>query len=109
MKLLSRAEEIILLTILKLGDEAYGVAIRDHLKRETGTEWSFGSIYMPLDRLRNKGYVTKSYGEPVPERGGRRKCFYAVTEEGIAALRDLQRIQESIWSGINDLFSKQEN
>jgi PadR family transcriptional regulator PadR len=64
---------------------------------------------MPLDRLTNKGYVTKSYGEPVPERGGRRKCFYAVTEEGIAALRDLQRIQESIWSGINDLFSKQEN
>jgi PadR family transcriptional regulator PadR len=106
MKLLSRAEEIILLTILKLEDDAYGVAIRDHLKNETGTEWSFGSIYMPLNRLTNKGYVTKNYGEPVPERGGRRKCIYKVTDTGISALRDLQRIQLSVWSGINDLFSK---
>lgn len=109
MKLLSRAEEIILLTILKLGKDAYGVAIRDHLKKETGTEWSFGSIYMPLNRLTNKGYVTKSYGEPIPERGGRRKCLYGLTEKGIVALRGLQRIQESVWSGINDLFSKLEN
>jgi PadR family transcriptional regulator PadR len=109
MKLLSRAEEIILLTILKLREDAYGVAIRDHLKKETGTEWSFGSIYMPLNRLTNKGYVTKSYGKPIPERGGRRKCFYGVTKRGIAALIDLQRIQESVWSGINDLFSKLEN
>jgi DNA-binding PadR family transcriptional regulator len=106
MKLLSRAEEIILLSILKLKEDAYGVAIRDHLKKETGTEWSFGSIYMPLNRLTNKGYVTKSYSEPIPERGGRRKCFYGVTDKGIAALKDLQRIQDSVWSGINELFSK---
>lgn len=109
MKLLSRAEEIILLTILKLEDNAYGVAIRDHLKNKTGTEWSFGSIYMPLNRLTNKGYVTKRYGEPIPERGGRRKCIYGVTKSGLAALRNLQRIQESVWSGVRDLFSEQEN
>lgn len=109
MKLLSRAEEIILLAILKLGDEAYGVAIRDHLNIETGTEWSFGSIYMPLNRLTNKGYVIKSYGDPIPERGGRRKCFYGVTDRGIAALKDLQKIQESVWSGIGNLLSDQEN
>ena len=109
MKLLSRAEEIILLTILKLKEDAYGVAIRDHLKKETGTEWSFGSIYMPLNRLTNKGYVTKSYGEPIPERGGRRKCIYGVTDKGLAALRDLQRIQESVWSGVEDILPKLES
>ena len=109
MKLLSRAEEIILLTILKLKEDAYGVAIRDRLKEETGTDWSFGSIYMPLNRLTNKGYVTKSYGDPIPERGGRRKCIYSVTNTGLTALQDLQRIQESVWSGISDLFSKLQN
>jgi len=106
MKLLSRAEEIILLTILKLEENAYGVTIRDRLKSETGTEWSFGSIYMPLNRLTQKGYVTKHYADPIPERGGRRKCIYSVTERGIAALKDLQRIHESVWSGIKEVFSK---
>jgi DNA-binding PadR family transcriptional regulator len=109
MKLLSRAEEIILLTILKLKEDAYGVAIRDHLKKETGTEWSFGSIYMPLNRLTNKGYVTKSFGEPKQERGGRRKCIYGVTDKGLAALRGLQRIQESVWSGVEDILPRLES
>ncbi|MGD9346440.1 MAG: helix-turn-helix transcriptional regulator [Candidatus Aminicenantes bacterium] len=109
MKLLSRAEEIVLLTILKLDEHAYGVAIRDHLKEETGTDWSFGSIYMPLNRLTKKGYVTKHYADPIPERGGRRKCIYAVTDRGIAALKDLQKIHESVWSGIKEVFLKQEN
>lgn len=100
MKLLSRAEEIILLTILKLEEEAYGVAIRDMLIRDTGLEWSFGSIYTPLDKLTRKGYVTKYFGDPLPERGGRRKCLYKVTRKGIFALRRIHQIQTSVWAGI---------
>jgi len=109
MKLLSRAEEIILLTVLKLRDEAYGVAIRDNLIRETGLEWSFGSIYTPLDKLTRKGYVTKFFGEPLPERGGRRKYLYKVTNVGLSALRRIQEIQESVWAGIPTLEALQEN
>lgn len=109
MKLLSRAEEIMLLTVIKLGQNAYGVAIRDHLKKETGTEWSFGSIYMPLNRLTNKGYVTKRYGDPIPERGGRRKCIYGVTKSGMIALKDIRKIHESIWSDVVDLISESKN
>ena len=71
MKLLSRVEELILLTIIKLEDNAYGVTIRDSLNLETGTEWSFGSIYTPLNKLTRKQFVLKSYGDPSPERGGR--------------------------------------
>jgi len=62
MKLLSRAEELILLTIIKRGDNAYGVTIRESLNRETGTEWSFGSIYTPLNKLTRKQFVVKTYG-----------------------------------------------
>ena len=109
MKLLSRGEEIILLTILKLQDGAYGVAIRDNLIRETGLEWSFGSIYTPLDKLTRKGYVFKYFGDPLPERGGRRKCLYKVTAKGLDALRRIQKIQESVWAGIPKLEALQEN
>jgi DNA-binding PadR family transcriptional regulator len=103
MKLLSRAEEIILLAILKLKDNAYGVAIRDSLIEDTGLEWSFGSIYTPLDKLRRKGFVTKAFGDPLPERGGRRKCLYRITAKGVEALRCIQQVQNSVWAGIPEL------
>ena len=102
MKLLSRSEEIILITILKLKDDAYGVAIRKKLHKATGTLWSFGSIYTALNTLTRKGYVRKSKGEPTAERGGRHKCLYAITSEGAKALREIKKIQESLWSDLPD-------
>jgi DNA-binding PadR family transcriptional regulator len=109
MKLLSRAEEIILLTILKLQENAYGVAIRERLYAETGTQWSFGSIYTPLNKLTRKQFVLKRYGKPTPERGGRRKCIYEVTKKGIEALREIKTVQSSVWSGLPDGILKQGN
>jgi len=109
MKLLSRAEEIVLLAIIKLEGDAYGVAIRELLERETGKKWSFGSIYTPLNKLTKKQYVLKRYGEPTAERGGRRKCIYEMTDRGVAALREIQLIQESLWSGLPPNILKQEN
>ena len=109
MKLLSRAEEIVLLAVIKLKEDSYGVAIRELLQRETGKKWSFGSIYTPLNKLTRKQYVIKRYGEPTAERGGRRKCIYEVTDLGIAALREIQLIQESLWSGLPTNILKQEN
>ena len=108
MKLLSRAEELILLTIIKLEENAYGVTIRDSLNLETGTEWSFGSIYTPLNKLTRKQFVLKNYGEPSSERGGRRKCIYKVTDKGISVLQEIQRVQNIVWSGLPDGIIKQE-
>jgi len=109
MKLLSRAEEIVLLTILKLKGNAYGVTIRDLIHRETGTQWSFGSIYTPLNKLTRKKYVRKIMGEPTSERGGRSKCLYEVTEKGLEALRQIREVQDSVWADVPFAFLHPEN
>jgi PadR family transcriptional regulator len=102
MKILSRAEEIILLAILQLEGEAYGLSIRSFIKKTTGREWSLAQIYDPLSRMSNKGYVRKSKGAPSAERGGRHKCLYAVTPDGKNALRKLRSLQERIWARIGE-------
>lgn len=100
MKLLSRIEEIILLAIWRLCDEAYGMAIREEVIKATGKKWLLGAIYGPLGRLQKNGYVTTIKGEPTPERGGRAKVYYRVTKKGKDALLELYRVQKTIWEGI---------
>ncbi len=100
MKLLSRAEEIILLAVLKLEGNAYGISIRELIRKSTGTEWSFASIYDPLNKLTRKGYVRKFRGDPLPERGGRHKCLYEITAEGKKALLKIYGIHERIWKDV---------
>jgi PadR family transcriptional regulator PadR len=92
MKLLGRIEEIILLAIWKLGEDAYGMAIREEIIKATGENWLLGSIYGPLSRLHKKGYVRTIKGEPTPERGGRAKSYYEVTREGKEALFKIQEV-----------------
>lgn len=100
MKLLSRIEEIILLAIYRLGEEAYGMAIREEVIKATGKKWLLGAIYGPLGRLQKNGYVTTVKGEPTPERGGRAKVYYRVTKKGKNALFEIYRVQKLIWEGI---------
>jgi len=100
MKMLSRAEEIILLAILRLSDNAYGISIRELIHASTGVEWSLAQIYDPLNRLAHKVYVSKSRGDSSPERGGRHKCLYTLTREGKDALRELRRMQENLWENL---------
>ncbi len=100
MKLLSRIEEIILLAIWRLGDEAYGMSIREEVIKATGKKWLLGAIYGPLGRLQKNGYVISVKGEPSPERGGRAKVYYRVTKKGKEALVEIYRVQRSIWEGI---------
>lgn len=109
MKTLSRAEETILLTILKLGEGAYGVSIREQIRKDTGQEWSFASIYTPLDKLKRKGFVRKIKGNPLPERGGKSRYFYEVTPSGIQSLVELRESQQKIWSGIPDITLEQDS
>jgi len=103
MKLLSRTEEIILTTVWKLGDNAYGIAISESINNSTGLNWKFGSIYSPLARLVEGGYLITYEGEPVPERGGRRKIFFRLTEKGIKALQEIQRIHYAVWQNMPTL------
>lgn len=98
MKLLTRAEELILWAIARLGDGAYCVPIRDAIAEITGEEWPLGSIYMPLDRLFKRGYLRSRLSDSTPERGGRRKRIYKLTAEGLQALKQARDIQSKMWS-----------
>lgn len=98
MILLSRSEEIVLLAIWKLKDNAYGVSIREQVSADTGHEWSFGAIYKPLKALARRGYVKKSSSEPCTERGGRSKYMYRLTPSGEDALKEIRRIYKAIWT-----------
>ena len=98
MILLSRSEEIVLLAIWKLKDNAYGVTIRELVSTETSHDWSFGAIYKPLKKLVHKSFVDKSESEPLSERGGRTKFLYTLTEEGMNALKEIKKINEKIWN-----------
>jgi PadR family transcriptional regulator PadR len=100
MNLISRAEELILLAILALGDNAYGISILEFLQNKTENVWSFAQIYDPLDRLNRKGYVKKRQGGSTPERGGRPKSFYKLTADGRKALLEIRTVQDAVWSCI---------
>ena len=108
MKLLSRIEEIILLSIWRLEDKAYGMSIRDEVIKATGKKWLLGAIYGPLGRLYKNGYVSTVKGEPTPERGGRSKVYYQLTKEGTKALQEVQKVNFLIWNGIEELRFKEE-
>ncbi len=103
MKLLSRSEEIILLAIWRLQDNAYGVTIRQEVMDTTGQSWSIGAIYAPLHRLEKKGLVATRRGVPEAARGGRSKIFYSLTPAGKQALVDIKKLQDALWIGIPSL------
>lgn len=97
MKFLSRPEEIILFTILKLEDNAYCVPIREKASEISGKEWSFGAVYVPLHRLEKKGFVKSSFDDPTPVRGGRSKRIYEITRAGMKALAEVRELHENMW------------
>ena len=96
MKNLSGNDELILLAILALKDEAYGAIIMKHLTGVSGREWSIGAIYDPLYRLEKAGYVRSEQTAPVNVRGGRSKRLYRVTEDGLTALREHRRVRREL-------------
>jgi len=103
MKYLSRPEELVLLAIRKLDGDAYGVNIRKLVSELTGKYWSIGSIYVPLDRLEDKGLVTSFLADPTPERGGKGKRYYTITEDGFERLREIQEVYNAFWSDLPGL------
>ena len=103
MKLLSRAEEFILLAIWQLQDNAYCIPIRERISELSGENWSLGSIYMPLDRLVKK-YLLDSYlSDSTSERGGRHKRIYQLTQKGKEELLKVKEVESAMWADISGL------
>ncbi len=103
---LGRFEELILLALLRLGPEAYGLAVRREMEERTGRDVSTGALYTALKRLEQRGLVSSKVGEPTAERGGRRKRHYVLEAPGIMALRqsyvDYTSMVEGLGPKIND-------
>ena len=101
MQVLTRQEEIYLLAIHRLQDDAYGVRIRNQVADMTGRKISYGALYFTLEQLHKKGYVTRTVGDPTPVRGGCSKIYYNLTSDGKAALKHVHELQQNIWDGIS--------
>jgi len=97
---LGEFEQVVLLVILRLRDDAYGVTIRSEIEKCTGRDPAPGALYTTLDRLEEKGLVRSQMGDPTPERGGRSKRYFTVSAKGLKALthaiRNYQRLLEGL-------------
>jgi DNA-binding PadR family transcriptional regulator len=95
---LTRHEEILLISILHLEKNAYGVFIRRKIKNTTGKQWNYGTLYRMLDQLVRKGFLERKEGEPMPEKGGRRKKYYKITKFGVEKLQEAYTFQKTLWN-----------
>lgn len=100
---LGEFELMILLAVLHLGDEAYGVPISRELERHRGRDVSVGSVYAALERLEAKGLVTSTLGDPTPERGGKAKRYFRVTKEGLRQVSETRRVLTRLWKQLPEL------
>jgi DNA-binding PadR family transcriptional regulator len=102
--MLGELEQIVLLGILRVGDEAYGVPILEEIAREARRDLTLATVYKTLSRLEEKGFVTSRLGDPTPARGGRRKRYFALTAPGRRALRQsvnaLRRMTRGLAPGL---------
>ena len=103
---LGEFEHVVLLAVLRLGDDAYAVPILDEIERCTGRSISRGSVYITLDRLETKGYLRSRLADPTPERGGRAKRYYALRPRAIAALRDSRRALVALWRDLDRVLGE---
>jgi PadR family transcriptional regulator PadR len=95
---LGELEQMILLAVLRLGDDAYGMSIRDELEARADREVTRGAAYITLERLHRKGYLKARMGDPSPVRGGRAKRYYELTAAGREALRASGKALRNLWA-----------
>jgi PadR family transcriptional regulator PadR len=97
---LSSIELMVMLSVIRLGDGAYGVPISQEIEQTTGTEVLVGSVYAALTRLEEKGLVRSEVGEATAERGGRAKRYFHATGQGVRAVRETRRALMKLWTGV---------
>lgn len=100
---LGEFELMVLLALIRLGDDAYGVPISREIEQRSGREVALGSVYAALERLEEKGLATSTLGDPTAERGGRAKRYFHVTAQGLDSVRETQRALVSLWQGLPEL------
>lgn len=94
-------EQLVLLAVLRLGDKAYTVAIREEIAERAGRRLSRGAVYATLERLERKGLLESHFGESTAERGGKAKKFFCALPSAVAALEQNQRSLHAMWDGID--------
>jgi PadR family transcriptional regulator len=104
--LLTDFELMLVLAILRIGDEAYGVQIARDIEITVGRRVLMGAAYAALDRLERNGLVSSRTGEPTAARGGRAKRYFQVTKRGVAAARDTQHALVTMWNDVPQLKAK---
>ena len=97
---LSNFELMVMLAIIRIGEDSYGVSISNEIEETTGGEVLLGSVYDALGRLEHKGLISSVIGEATPERGGRAKRHFRPTPKGLRVVRDTQRSLVKLWKGI---------
>ena len=98
---LGEFEQIVLLAVVRLQQDAYGSTIRREIEERTERSIAIGALYTALDRLERKGYVNSSLSDPTPQRGGRAKRYFRLRPAGAAALRRSRDIMSRMWAGVD--------
>ena len=106
MVILTKHEELFMLTIFHLKEPAYLVNIRNFLVEHAGKDWAFGSLYITLEKLRKKGFVETYTGEPRQTQGGKAIQYYRLTEEGLRVLAEAKRLHDVMWEGFSFSLSQ---
>ncbi len=97
---LTDLEQLLLLSVVQAGDDAHAGAVQEVLAERGERSAALGSIYVTLTRLEERGMVTSTMGDPTPERGGKAKRLYRVTQDGLLALHRSRRILDRMWDGV---------
>lgn len=103
---LGEFEQMVLLSIMRLGDDAYGLAISNELEEVAGRKPSSGALYTTLDRLERKGLIESTAGEATHERGGRPRRYVRVTREGRALLAHSRHTLLALWDGLETALDR---
>lgn len=101
---LGEFEQIVLIAVLRLGDHAYAIPIREEIEERTGRTVARGALYTALERLETKGCLRSSMSDPLPERGGRARRYFIVTSTGLAAVRTSRQSLLRLWQGLEGLL-----
>jgi PadR family transcriptional regulator PadR len=100
---LGEFELMVILTVVQLGEDAYGVPISRELESQRGRGVAIGSVYAALERLEEKGLVSSSLGHPTPERGGKAKRYFRVTQEGLRQVHRTRKVLTRLWRTLPDI------
>jgi DNA-binding PadR family transcriptional regulator len=103
---LGEFEQVVLLAILRLNDDAYAIPVREEIEARTGRTVARGALYTALERLESKRCLKSRMSEPVAERGGRSRRYFTVTPAGLSALRASRRALLQLWSGLESRLER---